>query len=338
MRIRASTYELSLEVPFAIARGTTSCHTICIAEIEHRGVTGLGEASPSAYYGDSLEAARTAIEGAGSLVGDDPFAVRAVSACLKEAFPASPSGRAAVEVALYDIMGKLAGVPLSRLFGLSGARLPTSSFTVGVEDPSVARSRIGILRAFPVLKVKVGFGREEELLALLADHTSAILRVDANEGWQVAEAIEKIEAWEKYSIEFFEQPLPKEDKDGYRELKRATGAMIFVDEGIASKHDILQWAGLVDGINIKLMKCGGLGEALDMIAVARACGLKTMLGCMVESALGITAAAHIASLVDYCDLDGNLLISNDPFDGVRADGGAIRLPDLPGVGVVARGA
>ena len=338
MKIDVRTYELRLEVPFAIARGTTSSHTICVAEVEHEGVKGLGEASPSAYYGDSLEAARAAIEGARSIIGNDPFAVRAVAERLKEAFPTSPSGRAAVEVALYDIMGKLSGVPLYRLFGLSGAPLPVTSFTVGVEDASLARSRIEILRAFPILKVKVGFGREQDLLALLAEETGATLRVDANEGWQVDEAIEKINAWERYSIEFFEQPIPKENKDGYREIKRATNATIFVDEGVSSKHDILQWEGLVDGVNIKLMKCGGLREAIDMIAVARACGLRVMLGCMVESALGITAAAHIASLVDCCDLDGNLLISNDPFEGVRAEGGIICLPDLPGLGVAARNA
>lgn len=338
MKIEARTYDLKLEVPFAIARGTTSSHGICVAQIEHHGVRGLGEASPSAYYGDSLEAARAAIEGAGSILGTDPFAVRTVVERLKRAHPASPSGRAAVEAALYDIMGKLAGIPLYSFFGLSGRQPPATSLTVGVEDPALARSRIGILRTFPILKVKVGFGREEEVLALLAEETGSTLRVDANEGWQVDQAIEKIKAWEKYSIEFFEQPLPKEDKAGYRELRKATNAVIFVDEGVASARDIPQWVGLVDGINVKLMKCGGLTEATDMIAVARACGLRVMLGCMVESALGITAAAHIASLVDFCDLDGNLLISNDPFDGVRADRGIIRVPELPGLGVTPRSA
>jgi L-alanine-DL-glutamate epimerase-like enolase superfamily enzyme len=338
VRIRARTYDLRLDVPFAIARGTTSSHAICVAEIEHLGITGLGEASPSAYYGDDLENARATIEGAGRVIGDDPFAIRAVLARLNETCPASPSGRAAVEAALYDIMGKTAGLPLYRLLGLSGMTLPLSSFTVGVEDPGLARSRIDLLRNFPILKVKVGFGREEELLALLAGETDATLRVDANEGWQAGEAIEKIRAWGKYSIEIFEQPLPKADKAGYRQLKAATGAAIFIDEGVASPGDVPQWAGLADGVNVKLMKCGGLTGAIDTIAAARACGLRVMIGCMVESALGITAAAHIAPLADCCDLDGNLLISNDPFQGVRAERGVIRLSDLPGLGVSAQGA
>jgi len=336
MNIRTSTYDLNLEVPFAIARGTTSAHRICVAEIEYAGLTGYGEASPSAYYGDSLENAMATIEGARAIVGDDPFAIRYVSERLKQLFPASPSGRAVVDAALYDIMGKLAALPLYKLLGLSRKALPLTSFTVGVEDVSLAESRIEILKTFPVLKVKVGFGEEESLLRLLARETGAVLRVDANEGWRADEAIEKINAWKKYSIEFFEQPLPKQDKDGYSNLRKATEATIFVDEGVASKEDILQWVGLADGINIKLMKCGGISEALDMISVARAVGLKTMLGCMVESALGITAAAHIAPLVDYCDLDGNLLITNDPFLGVRATGGIINLPDLPGLGVTPR--
>ena len=333
MNISARTYELKLSVPFAIARGTTKAHAICVAEIEHEGVRGFGEASPSAYYGDSLEAARATIEGAADVLGRNPGEVRLIGRRLRERFPSSPSGRAAVEVALYDVLGKMAGLPLHALFGLSGLPLPVSSYTVGVEDIEVARSRIGLLRSFPVLKVKVGFGRERDLIELLRAETDATLRVDANEGWGVEQAIETINAWQKYSIEFFEQPLPRQDRDGYARLKRATGATIFVDESVDSKEDVVAWAGLADGINVKLMKCGGLNDAVDMISVARACGLKVMLGCMVESSLGITAAAQISGLVDYCDLDGNLLIANDPFRGVRAEGGVLRLSDLPGLGV-----
>jgi L-alanine-DL-glutamate epimerase-like enolase superfamily enzyme len=187
-----------------------------------------------------------------------------------------------------------------------------------------------------VLKVKVGFGEEEALLDLLSGETQARLRVDANEGWSTDQAIRKINAWTKYSIEFFEQPLPRADLEGYRKLRAATDATIFVDEGVASREDILRWVGLADGINVKMMKCGGIPEALDMIAVARAAGLKVMMGCMVESSLGISAAAHLAPLVDCCDLDGNLLITDDPFDGVKAVGGVLVLPDLPGLGVSPR--
>lgn len=334
MRVSVRTYGLDLTVPFAIARGTTRSHSICVAEIEHEGVSGLGEASPSGYYGDSLDAARDAIEGAAAIIGGDPGAIRLIGRRMRERFPSSPSGRAAVEVALYDVLGKQAGLPLHRLLGLSCLALPLTSYTVGVEDVGIARARIDFLRSFPVLKVKVGFGRERELIELLKGETDARLRVDANEGWTVEEAIRNIDAWQKYDIEFFEQPLPKRDRDGYARLKDATDALIFVDESVSSKEDVAAWAGLADGINVKLMKCGGLNDAIDMITVARAHGLKVMLGCMVETSLGITAAAQISGLVDYCDLDGNLLISNDPFLGVKADRGTLRLTDLPGLGVV----
>lgn len=333
MRVRLKTYDLKLEVPFAIARGTTSLQRVAVAEIEHQGLVGYGEASPSAYYGDSLDLACRAIEGAAAALGEDPWAIRRIAGDLAARFPASPSGRAAISAALHDLAGKLAGQPLFRLLGLAGKPLPATSFTVGVEDVGLARDRIEVLRGYPLLKVKVGFGREEALLDLLSGETGARLRVDANEGWTADEAIRKIKAWSKYSIEFFEQPLPKRDLDGYRRIKAETDAVVIVDEGVVSKRDILGWIGLADGINIKLMKCGGLDEALDMIAVARAAGLRVMLGCMVETSLGISAAAQLAPLVDYCDLDGNLLITNDPFRGVRGDGGVLALTDRPGLGV-----
>jgi len=336
LKIGLSKYRLELEVPFAIARGTTSAQTICVAELEHAGVVGLGEASPSAYYGDSVEAASETIEGAAGILGDDPFAIHAVSEGLCRAFPRSPSGRAAIEMALYDMLGKIAGLPLFKMLGLAGLPLPRTSFTVGVEDADLARQRIDRLKDFPILKVKVGFGAEADLLGLLRRETGAVLRVDANEGWTADQAIERIRAWKKYDIEFFEQPLLKLDRDGYRRIKQETGAVVFVDEGVATARDIPQWAGLADGVNIKIMKCGGLGEALRMIAVARSCGLKVMLGCMVESSLGITAAAHLAPLADFCDLDGNLLVSNDPFSGATAPAGALALPQGPGLGVTPR--
>jgi L-alanine-DL-glutamate epimerase-like enolase superfamily enzyme len=333
VKVSLRTYDLHLEVPFAIARGTTSVHRICVATVSHQGLTGYGEASPSAYYGDSVDKAADAILGSEAILGDDPTAVRQVVDRVRECFPSSPSGAAALSTALYDLVGKMAGLPVYKLLGLAGMALPISSFTVGVDDVELARRRLDVLRTFPVLKVKVGFGNEEGLLDMLSAETQARLRVDANEGWQADEAVRKIKAWSRYRIEFFEQPLPKADLPGYRRVKAETGATIFVDEGVASSRDIPQWAGVADGINIKLMKCGGISQALDMIAVARSADLKVMLGCMVESSLGITAAAHLAPLADLCDLDGNLLVSDDPFEGVKARFGALALPDLAGLGV-----
>ena len=334
MKVAAVAYDLELEVPFSISRDTTTTRQICIAEVTYKDIVGYGEASPSGYYGDSPEQAAEAIRGAGGLIGDDPFAVEAVARRMAERFPASPSGRAAVETALFDIMGKVTGQPVFRLLGLSGMTPPLTSLTVGVSDVSLAEARLEFLRGFPVLKAKVGFGDEEALLRLLAEETGAAIRVDANDGWTLEEAVARIEAYRtRYGVEFFEQPLPKEDLEGYRELKRRTDGIIVVDESIRCKEDVVTWSDAAHGINIKLMKCGGLLEARRMIWVARAAGLRVMLGCMVESSVAITAAAHLAPLVDYCDLDGNLLIANDPFKGVKGHKGVLALPEIPGLGV-----
>jgi L-alanine-DL-glutamate epimerase-like enolase superfamily enzyme len=327
-------FDLELEVPFAIARGTASVRPICVAEVRFREFTGYGEASPSKYYGDTIDKAREAIVEAGEMIGDDPFAVEAVAARLGGASVKSPSGMAAVEMAIHDVVGKVVGLPVYRLLGLSGMVPPPTSLTVGVESVDLARRQISKLRKYPILKAKLGFGDEYGLLDLLRQETNAVLRADANEGWEVDEAIEKINAYgPEFGIEFFEQPLPKENREGYRRLREATEATIIVDESVTCAADVVSWAGLAHGVNIKLMKCGGLREALRMISAARAAGLKVMLGCMVESSIGITAAAHIAPLADFCDLDGNLLITNDPFDGVKASESRLTLPDLPGLGV-----
>jgi L-alanine-DL-glutamate epimerase-like enolase superfamily enzyme len=342
MKVVCRVESLPLAIPFTIYRGTTAVQRVAIAEIEHGGVTGYGEASPSAYYGDSIEAAEAAICASeavltGPGIGGDPFALESVSRRLRQEFPLSPSGRAAVEMAVYDIAGKLAGLPLHSMLGLAGLEPPLTSYTVGVKDVDLVRGEVDLLRSFPVLKVKLGFGREEELLEFISGETGARIRADVNEGWDAATALERMARYqERYAIEFFEQPLPRKDTEGYRRLMEEGGSTVIVDESVTSREDVFRWAGLTHGVNIKLMKSGGIREALAMITSARAAGLKVMLGCMVETSLGISAAAQIAPLVDFCDLDGNLLISEDPFEGVRGEGGRLVLSDLPGLGAVPR--
>ncbi len=344
-------FDLKLSVPFAISRSTTETRPVCIARVEHEAVTGYGEASPSPYYGDTPAKAEAAITGSVRLLaqtapdhsdapGDrDPIRgpvsswIETIAREMRARFPESPSGRAAVEMALWDMAGKRARKPVHELLGLPAGPLPLTSFTVGVTDAGVARGMLDALRGFPILKAKVGFGDEEALLDLLAGETGAVLRVDANEGWSLEEAVRKINLYrDRYSIELFEQPLPRQDIEGYRKLRRETDAVIVVDESVIEAEDVAPWSGIVDGVNIKLMKCGGLLHALRIASEARGHGMKIMLGCMVESSLAISAAAQIASVADYCDLDGNLLISNDPFQGVKAPDGVLALPGSPGLG------
>ncbi len=354
LRIDCIDVRLILTVPFAISRGTAETRDICIARIEHMGVKGYGEASPSAFYGDSPEKARHAIAGAGDILGEaiagdgvpggeiarggipgaGRFDFAGISRQLFLRFPESPSGRAAVEMALWDLAGKVSGLPVFKLLKLESGPLPRTSFTVGVTDVGIARGMLDSLRRYPILKAKVGFGDEEALLELLHGETDAILRVDANEGWSLDEAVEKINAYrDRFSVEIFEQPLPRADLSGYRKLRHSTDATLIVDESIVRVVDVARWQGLVDGVKIKLMTCGGLLHATRIASAARRLGMKVMLGCMVESSLAITAAAHLASLADYCDLDGNLLIGNDPFTGVKARDGVFELSERPGLGV-----
>jgi L-alanine-DL-glutamate epimerase-like enolase superfamily enzyme len=339
MKVMCRQENLRLNIPFTIFRGTTVRRQVLIAEIEHEGVTGYGEASPSAYYGDSVDAAARVIRGAeavlaGPEIGQDPYALEVIASRLRRKFPESPSGRAAVETAVHDIAGKLAGLPLYRMLGLAGLDLPLTSYTVGVEDVDLIRDDLDRLRSFPILKVKLGFGREEELLRFISGETDAVIRADVNEGWDADTALDKMARYqERYAIEFFEQPLPRTDMEGYRRLMARTGSTVIVDESVRTREDVLEWSGLAHGINIKLMKSGGIREALAMVTAARAAGLSVMLGCMVESSVGISAAAQIAPLADYCDLDGNLLIADDPFEGVLGAGGVLNLPDRPGIGV-----
>jgi L-alanine-DL-glutamate epimerase-like enolase superfamily enzyme len=238
---------------------------------------------------------------------------------------------------VHDLIGKKLGVPLHAFFGLSTARAPRTSFTIGIDDVRVMMQKVGEAAEYPVLKVKVGTDKDEQVMDAIRSVTEKTLRVDANCAWSPREAVRKIATLEKFNIEFVEQPIPPGDVAGMRFVRENVSLPIIADESVKTSVDVEPLAGAVDGINIKLMKCGGLREALKMVHVARSLGMKVMLGCMVESSVGITAAAHVSPAVDYADLDGNLLLAEDPFEGVLVKEGRIVLPDGPGLGVKKRG-
>jgi L-alanine-DL-glutamate epimerase-like enolase superfamily enzyme len=243
------------------------------------------------------------------------------------------SAEAAVDMALHDLAGHRLGVPLYELFGLDRSQAPQTSFTIGMDAPDVVARKVREAAAYPILKVKMGSADDREVLTAVRDTTDRPVRVDANEGWTPAEAVERLRWLARMGVEFVEQPLPADQIDQTRALRRQSPLPFYADESVHRAEDIPRLAGAFDGINIKLMKCGGLAEARRMIAVARAHGLKVMLGCMIESSVAITAAAHISPLVDTADLDGNLLLDHDPFSGATVADGRIVLPDLPGLGV-----
>jgi len=323
--------------PFVIARGSTNGYKRAWVRLaDSDGQEGWGEADPSSFYGESLETVLAGFERLRSQLPSDPFELEAAEARWAQVLPRNGAARAALSAALHDLVGKKLGQPLWRLWGLDPKKAPLSSFTIGLDTNEKMREKVREAEPYPILKIKLGTDRDEEILKTIRGATDKPLRVDANAGWTVARAKEMIPKLREWGVEFLEQPLVPEDLDGLSEVHRVAAAHqlpVVVDESCLVAADIPRLVGRVDGINIKLAKCGSLREALRMIATARAHGMLVMVGCMIETSLGITAAAHFTPLVDAADLDGAALTVDDPFTGATIDRGQIRLPTEPGLGV-----
>ena len=337
MQIDAKPIDLKLTVPFRISREVQYTSSNAIIQVTHDDFTGLGEASPTEYYGESLETVLACVTLFAGNLGNDPFLIEDIFHTLDKIIGLNPSAKAAVDMALYDIIGKMLDVPVYKLLGLNPAHAAHTSFTIGLDTPMNMAKKALVARDYPILKIKVGTKHDLDIIKAIRDVTPAVIRVDANTGWTPKEAIKNIQAFAPYNIEFVEQPVPAHDLAGLKLIRDNVPLPIIADESCVTVEDIPRIVGCVDGINIKLMKCGGIHSALKMIHVARAHNLSVMLGCMIESSLAITAAAHLTPLVDYADLDGNLLIDNDPYLGVIVEKGKLVLPDGPGLGVKARG-
>ena len=330
IQLRHHIFELQLRHTFRLARGDSDARQVLMVELEHDGLIGRGEAAPIARYGQDAASAARAVEAMVARIDDTRVFE---SAAARAAVAGEPAAEAAVDMALRDLAGKRLGVPLYDLMGIDPGTMPVTSFTIGMDTPEIVEQKVCEAAGFEVLKVKMGSADDRLVLETVRRLTDRPIRVDANEGWALEDALARLEWLQEMGVEFVEQPLPAAQHDEMCELKKRSPLPLIADESVARAKDIPRLAEAFDGINIKLMKCGGLGEALRMIHVARAHGLKIMLGCMVESSVAVTAAAHIAPLVDYADLDGNLLISNDPFVGAEVRNGKLVLPAEPGLGV-----
>lgn len=331
MSLTYHTIDLKLKHPFRISRSVTESKRNVIVQIEE----GIGEAAPSAYYGENAETVIECLEKVKEQIGEDPFQLETVLSNLDKKTSGNYSAKAAIDMALHDLIGKRLNIPVYKLLGLEGKKPLVTSYTIGIDAPEKMKEKTREAKGFLVYKVKVGVENDVEMVRAVRDVTDVKIRVDANAGWSNAdEALCKIDQLRKYNIEFVEQPIDPNDKKGLEKIKKESGIPIIIDEHLMTSMDIPQFVGLCHGINIKLAKCGGIREALRMIHVAKAHGLKVMLGCMIESSVGIAAAAHLGSLADFLDLDSHLLISNDPYEGLTLKNGKIHLSVLPGLGVV----
>ena len=332
LRYRRAT--LHLAEPFRISRETSVTEDVLWVEVAHGGVSGFGEAQPQTHYGESIEGAEAFLDEAAVLLGDDPFALEAIGLRLAD-LPENHAAKAGVDGALHDLCGKLAGLPTWRLLGLERGGPPTS-WTIWLGDPDdmAQRAERADDGRFRRLKLKLGGrdGLDVERVRAVRGVTDLPLQVDVNEYWELDEALAAVRELAALGVQYVEQPLPAGDPGG-AQLKRESPLPIYVDEDVHTLATVAPCAERAHGINIKLAKSGGIREAVRMAHAARALGLGVMLGCMIESGLGISAAAQIGSLCDHLDLDGNLLLAEDPWPGVDFAEGVQVPPDQPGLGV-----
>ncbi len=348
--------ELPLDVPFGISRRTTTAAENVVVRVGDGEHVGVGGAAPSAHYGETADTVEAVLPGLLDAVSglDDPLAVDAVHERMDGAVRNNPAAKAAVDIALHDLAAKRADLPLYRYLGLDGRNAVTSSYTVGIAETERMHERAAEAAGagYEVLKVKLGTepDRDREVIAAIRDAApGATVRVDANEAWAPREAVRKSEWLAEFGVEFLEQPVPAEDPDGLKFVYERSAVPVAADESCITAEDIPRVADRTDIVTLKLMKTGGIRPAIEAIHAARAHGLEVMLGCMLESNASIAAGAHLVPLLDYADLDGSLLLAEDPFDGVpMPDGhldpaafeapgtGALEAPD-PGTGDGERG-
>jgi L-Ala-D/L-Glu epimerase len=330
LSLTISPLDLPLKHPFKIARGEERIAHTLLFRVSNGEIQGLGESTPIERYGETTQTVRRWYD-EHPFSGDDLFRLEEL---IDPRIP--PAAREGLDIALYDLVGKQLGVPLYALLGLDPDKTPRTSFTIGISDPETTLRKLAEIGDHPVLKVKLGLGsapEQIETIEAIRSRYTGTIRIDANEGWTTETAIAMLHELKRFDIEFCEQPIPAGNPAGLRAIRERSPIPIVTDEDSLTAGDLPALIGCVDGVNVKLAKTGGIRGALAMIHTARALGMKIMLGCMVESAIAATAAAHLSPLVDWADLDGPFLTAEDPFIGVHYDRGKLILPHAPGLGV-----
>lgn len=336
MRLSWEPYELQLRHTFTVSSYSRTTTPDVQLRIDYDGFTGYGEASMPPYLGQSVESVCAFLEKVDLSRFSDPFRLEDILAYVDSLSPGDTAAKAAVDIALHDLVGKLLGQPWFRLWGLDPGKAPDTTFTIGIDTPEVVREKTRECAArFNILKVKVGLDNDEEMIRTIREVTDLPLAVDANQGWTDRErALDEIFRLHEQGVVMVEQPMSKDRPEDNAWITERSPVPIFADEAVQRLADIPSVKGAYSGINIKLMKCTGMREAWKMANYARAEGMRVMVGCMTETSCAVSAAAQLAPLADFADLDGNLLISNDRFSGMTVVDGKIILPDRPGIGLL----
>ena len=336
MKLSFRPYELELRHTFTVASYSRKTTPGVQVEIEYGGLTGYGEASMPPYLGQSVESVCSFLQKVNLEQFSDPMMIDDILTYVDSLSPGDGAAKAAVDIALHDLCGKILGAPWYRIWGLDPAKAPDTTYTIGIDTPDVVREKtLEVAGKFNILKVKVGLDNDEQMINTIREVTDLPIAVDANQGWKDrSKALDEIFWLHEKGIVMVEQPMAVNRPDDIAWITERSPVPIFADESVQRLADIPSLKGVFSGINIKLMKCTGMREAHKMVQLSRALGMKVMLGCMTETSCGISAAAQLSPAVDFADLDGNLLISNDIFDGVKVVNGKLTLPDRPGIGVI----
>jgi L-alanine-DL-glutamate epimerase-like enolase superfamily enzyme len=334
MKLSFRPYELQLKHTFTVAGNSRNTTPVVLTEIEYESMTGYGEASMPPYLGESQESVIKFLNKVDLGQFKDPFMLDDILAYVDSIDVGNRAAKACVDIALHDLLGKLLDKPLYRLWGINPDNTPMTSFTIGIDTPEVVKLKTEEAARFRVLKVKLGGGNDREMIETVRSVTDVPIYVDVNQGWSDKhKALDMVHWLAEQGIEFVEQPLPKTAMDDLAWLTENSPLPIIADEAFQRLGDVVKFKGVYSGINIKLMKSTGLREAHKMITVARALEMKVMIGCMTETSCAVSAASQLSPLVDWADLDGNLLISNDIYKGMEVIDGKVSLNELPGIGI-----
>lgn len=335
MKLSFELYELKLRHSFNLAKYSRTTTPDVQVKIELDGLVGYGEASMPPYLGESVDSVSAFLSKLDLSQFSDPFRIEDIHEYMESIAPDNRAAKASVDIALHDLLGKIMGQPWYKIWGLNPDNAPDTSFTIGIDKADVVRKKVDEAAPYNVLKVKMGLDNDKELVEIIREKTDRPICVDANQGWDSKEKALEMCYWlAERNCLFVEQPMAKEKIDETAWLRERSPLPIIADEFLQRLPDVRRASQAYDGINIKLMKSTGMHEAYKMAVLAKALGMKVMLGCMTETSCAVTAAAQLSPMVDWADLDGNLLIANDKFDGIKIVNGKVTIPERPGIGVI----